>query len=104
MALVQVGKLSRLPADSAMEVEVGERTLAVCNVGGAVTAIDGLCPHRGGPLGQGQIQDGRLVCPWHLWDFDCRTGAYGLKPNEKLATYSVRIEGDDILIDIPPVA
>jgi nitrite reductase/ring-hydroxylating ferredoxin subunit len=101
MALVHAGKLSQLPPQSVREVVVGEKVYAVCNLDGEVTAIEGVCLHRGGPLGHGMVNDGRVVCPWHLWEFDCRTGEYDFDPKLKLATYRVQVEGDDILIDVP---
>jgi nitrite reductase (NADH) small subunit len=61
----------------------------------------GVCLHRGGPLGQGALHGNHVVCPWHAWEWDCRTGANGYNPDQKLAKYPVKIEGEDILIDIP---
>ena len=101
MPLIRVGKLSALPPDSVMEVLVDDRPYAVCNVAGEIRALDGVCLHRGGPLGQGQIHDGRVVCPYHLWEFDCRTGEYDYDPTRRVATFEVKLEGDDILLQVP---
>jgi nitrite reductase/ring-hydroxylating ferredoxin subunit len=101
MPFVKVARLADLPPDSATEVFVGEQPYAICNLGGDVRALNGICPHQGGPLGQGQIQDGRLVCPFHLWEFDCRTGACDLNPSRGVSTHEVRVEGDDIWILAP---
>jgi len=101
MPLVKVARLSELPPESARECVVGERVFALCHTGGAVTAMDGLCLHAGGPLGHGQIAEGRVSCPWHLWEFDCRTGALDRNPTYRQQTFPVHIEGDDILIEIP---
>jgi nitrite reductase (NADH) small subunit len=101
MPFVRVGSLSALPPGSVMEAAVGENTFAVCNLGDEMRAFDGICPHAGGPLGQGSIQDDRLVCPWHAWEYDCRTGVNDYDENVKLATFPVKVEGDDILVDVP---
>ena len=45
--------------------------------------VDGLCPHRQGPLGQGEISGRNVVCPWHAWEWDCSTGANDFDPNKK---------------------
>jgi len=74
---------------------------AVCNVDGVVRALSGVCIHRGGPLGQGQLHQGRVVCPFHLWEFDCATGEYDFDPAKRVDTYRVVVEGDDILIEAP---
>jgi nitrite reductase/ring-hydroxylating ferredoxin subunit len=84
---------------------VGDGTYAVCNAGGEVHALDGICPHAGGPLGQGALHGTTLVCPWHAWEFDCRTQVTGPGANEMdgfmVAKFPVKIDGDDIFIDVP---
>jgi nitrite reductase (NADH) small subunit len=101
MPLVKVGTSSALPPDSVMEVMVGAQPYAICNVRGTLSALNGVCIHRGGPLGQGQIENGRVVCPYHMWAFDCRTGAYDYDPTKGVATYPIQVEGDDILLQVP---
>jgi nitrite reductase/ring-hydroxylating ferredoxin subunit len=63
MPFIKVGTVAQLPADSVMEVMVGDQPYALCNVGGTLRALSGVCIHRGGPLGQGQLNEGRVVCP-----------------------------------------
>ncbi len=101
MPLVPVGKLSALPPGSVMEAMVGDHPYAVCNLGGTLHAIDGVCLHQGGPLGQGQMHEGRVVCPYHLWEFDCRTGEYDYDPARRVATFDVHVENDRILLQVP---
>jgi nitrite reductase/ring-hydroxylating ferredoxin subunit len=101
MPLAKVARLSQLPAGSVMEVAVGEDVYAICNAGGRVTALGGVCPHRGGPLGQGAIHGNHVVCPWHAWEWDCQTGANDFDPAKRVPTFEVRIEGDDILLEVP---
>jgi nitrite reductase (NADH) small subunit len=87
-----------------MEALVGDGTYAVCNAGGEVYALDGICPHSGGPLGQGALHGTTLVCPWHAWEFDCRIRVKDPEANEiddLVAKFSVKIDGDDILVDVP---
>ena len=84
-----------------MEVFVGQQPYAICNVAGVIRALDGVCLHSGGPLGQGQIHDGRVVCPYHLWEFDCATGEYDYDPTRRVATFEVTVDGDNILLQVP---
>ena len=100
MAFVWVAKLDAVPPNSVMEVMVGGEPYAICNDAGTVAAISGVCLHRGGPLGQGQLHDGRIVCPYHMWELDCRTGAYDYDPSQRVATYEVLVENGDILLQI----
>jgi len=101
MPFVKVGTLSALPPDSVMEAEVHGNTYAICNIGGTLRAYDGVCPHAGGPLGQGNIQDGRLICPWHAWEYNIFTGVNDIDETVKLAAFPIKAEGDDILVDVP---
>ena len=101
MPLVKVASLSQLPPDSVTEVAVGPDTYALCNVSGRVTALSGVCLHRGGPLGQGAINGNRVMCPWHGWEWDCQTGANDFDPTKKVPTFEVRVEGDDVLLEVP---
>jgi len=101
MPLVKVAKVSDVPENSLVEVSVGESLYAICNVGGALHALEGTCLHQGGPLGQGNLADGRVICPWHAWEWDCQTGANCDDPSQHLAKYEVSVSGDDILIQVP---
>jgi nitrite reductase/ring-hydroxylating ferredoxin subunit len=101
MAFVKVGAVSKLPPGSVMEVLVGNGSYAVCNAGGEIHALDGICPHAGGPLGQGALHGTTLVCPWHAWEFDCQAGANEMDDGLLLDKFPVKIEGDDIFIDVP---
>src|SRR5690349_8854472 len=99
--LVKVARLSELPVNSLTEVTLGGETFALCNVDGRVRALSGICLHRGGPLGQGALHGDRVVCPWHAWEWECETGASEFNPSQKVATFRVQVEGDDILLDVP---
>lgn len=101
MPFVTVGSLAALPPGSVMEALVGEGTYAICNSRGELHAMDGICPHAGGPLGQGALHGTTLVCPWHAWEYDCRSGANEMDDGLRLAKFAIKIQGDDILIDVP---
>lgn len=101
MAFVKACSLAKLPPGAVTEASIGEERYAICNVGGAVYALSGTCPHRGGPLGQGAVNGDNITCPWHAWEFDCRTGANDYNPAVKVATFAVQVSGDDVLIDVP---
>ena len=93
--------LHELPPGSLVEIVRGNDLYAVCNVGGEVRAMGGVCPHHGGPLGQGAL-DGRLVtCPWHAWQFDSSTGSCVFNDAVRVPVYPVRIENGEILADLP---
>ena len=99
MPFVKVASLSALPPGSLTQVEIGERAFALCNLDGAVHALDGVCPHAGGPLGEGTLQGAMVVCPWHGFEFDCRTGENDMDPSMTAARFAVKSDGGEILLD-----
>ena len=101
MAFRRVASLSTLPPGALKQVEVGGETLALCNAAGSIHALEGICPHAGGPIGQGALHGTTLVCPWHAWEYDCITGEHDRNLNIRLAKFEVRVEGDDVLVDVP---
>lgn len=100
MALIRIGPLKLLPPGSALHVPVGEDAIAVCNVGGQLYAMDGICPHSGGPLGHGALNGHLLACPFHAWEFDCRTGLSDVDDFLKLKAYPVTIEDGEIVVNL----
>jgi len=84
-----------------MEAVVRGESYAVCNVEGDVHALEGTCPHAGGPLGQGALHGDTLVCPWHAWEYNCRTGVCLFSDDVKLAKFPVKIEDGAVWIDVP---
>jgi len=100
MAFRSVGPLKLLPPGTAIQVDIDGNAVAVCNVDGTLHAIDGVCPHSGGPLGHGTLDGPILTCPFHSWEFDCRTGASLADEDFHVATYPVKVEHGEILVDL----
>ena len=101
MPFLKVGALALLPPGTVTEVQHEGNAYALANVNGELFCVDGLCPHAGGPLGEGTLNGSMLVCPWHGWEFDCRTGANDFDEDLKLASFSVIVDNDQISIDLP---
>jgi nitrite reductase (NADH) small subunit len=89
-----------LPGEVLVVTVEGGRTLALCNVDGTVHAVDGACPHRGGPLGEGELVGRVLTCPWHGWRWDVTTGASINNPALRVGCAPVTIEGEDLLVRV----
>jgi nitrite reductase/ring-hydroxylating ferredoxin subunit len=90
-----------LPEGSGGEFVAGGRVVALYHVDGAFHALDGVCPHAGGPLGQGTLNGTVVTCPWHGWQFDVSTGQHCLNANLRHTAFAVKIDGEDICVDIP---
>jgi|SRR4051812_32227353 nitrite reductase (NADH) small subunit len=78
--------------------EVNGRTLAIFNVDGIFHAIDNTCIHRGGPLGEGDVQGSIVTCPWHGWEYDVATGGCVNNPAAHVERYQVKVEGTDVKV------
>ena len=97
---VKVASVEDVPMGEGRVFEVSGRTLAVFNVDGQFYATDNDCPHRGGPLGEGDLEATIVRCPWHAWRWDVTTGANVNNPAVKIACYAVTVEGGAILVDV----
>jgi len=99
-ALVRICTKRELPRPGeAKAFNAGSRTLCIANVDGVIRALDNECPHRGGPLAEGMIEHGRLICPWHAWSFDPATGATEYS-QERVAVYPVSVEGEEVFVRV----
>jgi len=95
-----VAKFSEIPEGKTLKVEVDRHAVLLCNVGGQIFAIEDVCTHDGGELDQGELEGTRIMCPRHGAFFDVTTGAALTLPAVMpVATYRVRVEGDDVYVD-----
>jgi nitrite reductase/ring-hydroxylating ferredoxin subunit len=95
---LRVAGTVELKPGSGMVVEVSGKTLAIFNIDGTFHAIDNTCVHRGGPLGEGDIEGAIVTCPWHGWQYDVTTGTCVANPAAKVVRYEVKIEGADVKV------
>lgn len=94
---VRICSQAELPASGQVsEFTVGGRALCVANVSGAISVLDGVCPHEEGPLGEGSIEEGRVVCPWHGYSFDAKTGISPEDSDLKAQVYESVVEDGEL--------
>jgi nitrite reductase/ring-hydroxylating ferredoxin subunit len=96
-----VAAAADVPAGEGRVLDANGRSLAVFNVDGAFHAIDNACPHRGGPLGDGDMEGALVVCPWHGWRWDVTTGANANNPAVKVACFPVSVEAGEVFVELP---
>ena len=97
---IRIANKSELPeVDSAQEFTAGDHILCVANVNGEYCALDNVCPHQGGPLGMGYVDGTKVVCPWHGWQIEAKTGTTD-SGQPAVAVYELRIDGDDVLVKL----
>jgi len=94
--LTTVAKTSEVEPGAAKVVQANGREVAIFNVDGEFYAIDNVCIHKGGPLGEGMIEGEVVTCPWHSWRFNVKTGACLANPMAKVKTYPIKVEDGEI--------
>ena len=99
-AFVTACATSDVAPGTAKTLTVGGKEVAVFNVDGAFYALDNTCPHRGGPLGEGDLDGGVVACPWHAWRWDVTTGANTNNPAVKVACFAVIEEGGGVFVEV----
>jgi pyruvate oxidase len=82
-------------------VAVGGRTVALARCGGQLGALENRCPHQGGPLGEGSIENGWLRCPWHGYDYDPLTGRPPEGFTDGPASFAVQERADGVYVQVP---
>ena len=97
---VKCAKLSELAPGAHRVAEASGHPVALFNVNGTIYCLDNTCLHRGGPVGEGELEGDIVTCPWHGWQYNVRTGENLFDPAVKLATHEVRVEGDDIEVAV----
>jgi len=98
---VKVARADEIPPGEKKIVEVDGLLVVLVNLDGEFYAIEDVCTHDGGPLGEGELEGHELICPRHGARFDVRTGdVLRLPAPVPVPTYQVRVRGDDILVDV----
>jgi len=97
---VQVARATDVAPGTGMVVNVNGRALALFNVAGTFYALDNTCLHRGGPVGEGDLEDTIVTCPWHGFQYDVTTGRNVFDPEVGLETFDVRVSNGDVLIRV----
>ena len=97
----RLAAVSEIPLGTGREFVVGGRIVALFHLEGGFHALDGICPHAGGPLAQGTIRGNVVTCPWHGWQFDVTTGRHCLNSQLCHASFPVTVDGADVFVDLP---
>ena len=97
---IKIAQRGDIPEGSGKTIQVGSCALALFHSGGRFYAIDNACMHQGGPLGEGEVYGTRVICPWHGWEYDFSTGSNVDDPSMKLTCFVVKLQDDDVLVEI----
>jgi len=100
MGFLRAAKASEIPTGTIREVQVNGKAVAIANVEGKFYAINSICLHRGGPLGEGSLDGHIVTCPWHGWEYDVTTGKVAQNPTVGVVSYATEIRGDEIFVNV----
>ncbi|HEY0703488.1 MAG TPA: Rieske 2Fe-2S domain-containing protein [Candidatus Acidoferrales bacterium] len=100
MAFIRAAQSTEIPSGAIHEFEVGGKAVAIANVEGKFFAINNVCVHRGGPLGEGELDRQIVTCPWHGWQFDVTNGQLVTNPVITTPCYAVELRGTDVFVDV----
>lgn len=98
---VKIASKKDVPEGTGVALDIEGKAIALFNVDGTYHAIDNTCKHRGGPLGEGSLEGKEVICPWHGWQYDVTTGACTTNPSVSQTKYNVKVDGEDILTELP---
>jgi nitrite reductase/ring-hydroxylating ferredoxin subunit len=98
---VRVAHAADVPRGGTLELTVAGRNVLLCHTRDGWFATDNICTHAYAKLSEGRLRNSRLICPLHGGAFDCRTGAaLGPPAVAPLATYAIRIRGEDVEVAV----
>ena len=100
MAYTKVAKTADIPTGTGKSFTVDSKPVALFNIDGTFYAIEDVCPHHGAPLGGGPLDGTIVACPWHFWQFDVTNGNFASTDAQGVASYPVKVEDDEILVDL----
>ena len=97
---VKVAETGEIGEGSVKTVIVAGRQIAVFRIKNQYFAISNNCLHRGGPLGEGEVKNYEVTCPWHGWKYNILDGSFALIPTLRVNTYYVEESADGIFVRI----
>lgn len=98
--LERIASKCELKPGSGKVVVIEDRPIALFNIGGEYVALDNTCPHRGGSLGDGEVDGETVSCPWHGWEFNCRTGDAVENPTITVECLKVEKRKDGLYVEL----
>jgi nitrite reductase (NADH) small subunit len=100
MAFERAAKTIEVPSGQIREFSIGGKSVAIANVNGKFFAINSVCLHHGGPLGEGSLEGTVVTCPWHGWQYDVTTGKLVQQPSDGVRCYAIELRGDEVYVDL----
>ena len=97
---IRIAAADDCPPGSALELVASDRIVALFNVDGQFHALDGVCPHQGGPLGKGELKGSIVTCPWHGWQFDVSSGQHQTSASLVHPQFPIKVEDGVVFVQL----
>ena len=97
-------RLEALSSQEMRQIDRADRQYLLCRMGEELFLLDNECPHAGGPLAMGNFSPPLVICPWHAWEFDCRTGECVHSSKASIRRYPVELRDGVVYGDFPDEA
>jgi nitrite reductase (NADH) small subunit len=94
----KVADAAEVPLGGGIKVVIEDDEIALFNLNGEYYAISDMCPHRGAPLSEGFLEQDKVFCPLHCFDFNLKTGESQVASHLRVATYPVKVEDGGVFI------
>jgi nitrite reductase/ring-hydroxylating ferredoxin subunit len=98
--LVKVAALNEFEPGQGKLVQMDGQDVALFNVHGTYYAMGAVCPHEAGPIHEGEVDGDTIICPWHGYDFNVKSGECSVDPDLRVMTFEVKTEGNDLFIEV----
>ncbi len=96
---VKIASVNEIPEGKGIVIQVESgKEMALFKINGEIFALDNLCPHMGGPLGEGELEGACLTCPWHGWQFDVRSGTCENMPGDDATKIEIVVKNDEVYL------
>ncbi|MBO0887977.1 Rieske (2Fe-2S) protein [Candidatus Bathyarchaeota archaeon] len=95
----KVAEINEIPEGGSKIINLEGRSVALFKIKNQYFAISNNCLHRGGPLGEGEVRNYEVTCPWHGWKFNLIDGAFWMIPTLKVKTFRVHESTDGVYIE-----
>jgi nitrite reductase (NADH) small subunit len=103
LVFVRLASRDAVAPERAFVGRVGDYEVAVFDLGDTLVAYENVCPHQGGPIGDGMIAAATVTCPWHAWCFDLRSGSIVIGDFARLRRFAVFAEDETLYVSAQPV-
>lgn len=96
----RVASCEEVQPGKGISVQIKDRTIGIFNVDGEYFAIDDICPHMGASLASGPLSGDQVLCPWHGWVFNVKTGCFAVDDRPAVDRFPVKVEGGEIFVEV----